>query len=194
VQASAVAVLKNRTKYDSSYVMIQKRSAFMVKWYSGKRKWYLAIAVAVIAVSAVVLALVINQELISKHMYPQDTIHENSNVSVRGIVTSIEQNHRSDGFGIDCYHIFRFYIRLNITEIVWISEDFADSSLFSTGSDTICGSNMVGIGYDNLDDPQLSVGQIVECKGYYLPLLDSPHSSMITVAPSVSDSYFEAQV
>jgi len=174
--------------------MIRKRSVFMVKWYSGKRRWYLVTAVAVIAVSAVVLALVINQELIGEHMYPQDAIHENSNVSVRGIVTSIEQNYKSYGFGIDCYHIFRFYIRLNITEIVWISEDFADSSLFSTESDTIHGSNIIVIGYDNLDDPQLSIGQIVECKGYYLPLTDSPYSFMITVAPSISDSYFEPRV
>jgi hypothetical protein len=164
--------------------MIQKRSAFMVKWYSGKRKWYLAIVVAVIAVSAVVLALVINQELISKHMYPQDTIHENSNVSVRGIVTSIEQSYKSYGFGVDCYHIFRFYIRLNITEIVWTSMDSA----------AIKDRNTIGIGYDNLDNPQLSIGQIVEGKGYYLPLLDSPYSSQITVAPSISESYLEPQV
>jgi len=163
--------------------MIQKRSAFMVKWYSGKRKWYLAIAVAVIAVSAVVLARVFNQELISKHMYPQDTIHEDSNVSVRGIVTSVEQNYRSYGFGVDCYHIFRFYIRLNITEIVWISEDSA----------AIKDRNTIGIGYDNPDNPQLSIGQIVECKGYYLLATDSPYSSQITVAPSISESYFEPE-
>jgi hypothetical protein len=153
----------------------------MVKWYSGKRKWYLAIAVAVVAVSAAVLARVFNQESIDEHMYPQDTIHEDSNVSVRGIVTSIEQNYRSGGFGFDCYHIFRFYIRLNITEVVWTSMDSA----------AIRNRDIIGIGYDNLDDPQLSIGQIVECKGYYLPLTDSPYSFQITVAPSISESYLE---
>ena len=155
----------------------------MVKWYSGKRKWYLATAVAVIAVSAAVLALVINQESISEHMYPQDAFHENSNISVRGVVTSIEENHKSYGFGVDCYHIFRFYIQLNITEIVWINEDSAATK----------DRNTIGIGYDNSDNPQLFIGQIVECKGYYLSVTDSPYSFKITVAPSISESYLEPQ-
>jgi hypothetical protein len=109
------------------------------------------------------------------------------------MVTSIEQNHKSYGFGIDCYHIFRFYITLNITEIVWTSEDFAHSSLISIENDTIHDRNRVVIVYDNLDDPQLSIGQIVECKGYYLPALESPYSLRITVAPSISDSYLETR-
>ncbi len=158
------------------------------KWLLGKRRWYLVIAVAVIVVSAVVLARVINQESTSEHMYPQDAIYENSNVTVRGIVASIEQNYESSGLGFDCYHIFRSYIRLNVTEVVWVGGDVAGSSLFSAGS-----RNIVGIGYDNLDNLQFSVGQVVECRGFYLPLLDSPYSSMITVAPSVSGSYVELQ-
>lgn len=158
------------------------------KWLLGKRRWYLVIAVAVIAVSAVVLAFVLNQKSVSEHMYPQDTIYENSNVTVQGVVVSVEQNHKSLGLGSDSYHIFRFYIRLNITEVVWIDAQVAGSSVFSDG----CG-NIVGIGYDNLDDPQFSVEQAVACRGFYLPLLDSPYSSMITVAPSVSGSYLELQ-
>ena len=154
----------------------------MVKWHLGKRKWYLAIAVAVIAVSVVVLALVINQDTISKHMYPQDALHGNSNLHVRGVVTSIEENYKSCG-QID-YHIFRFYIRLNITEVVWVSEDIGT---FGKGMNTI------GIGYDNLDNPQLSIGQIVECKGYFLFIFDSPFGGKITVAPSISESYLEPQ-
>jgi hypothetical protein len=164
----------------SSNVMIQKRSAFMVKWHLGKPKWYLAIAVAVIAVSVVVLALINNQDTMSKHMYPQDAIHGNSNLHVRGVVTSIEENYKSDGM-ID-YHIFRFYIRLNITEVVWISEDMG----------TFKGTT-IGIGYDNLDNPQLSIGQIVECKGYFMLAMGSPYVGKITVAPSISESYLEPQ-
>jgi len=173
----------------SSNVMIQKRSTFMVKRSSGKRKWSLVTAVAVIAVLIVVLALVINNELVTKHMYPQDTIHENSNVLVRGVVTSIEENYKSKGFV--GYHIFRFYITLNITGIAWINEDTADSTDFSTENKAIHGSNIVGIGYDNLDNPQLSIGQTVECKGFYLSITDSPYSFKIMVAPSISESYLE---
>lgn len=170
--------------------MIQKRSASMVKWPLGKRKWSLVIAVAVIAVS-IVLALVINEQLINKHMYPQDSIQENSNLSVRGVITSIEENHRSQGMLIYDYHIFRFYIQLNITEIVWITEDLAHSIDFSTENNTINDRNSISIGYDNSDKPQLSIGQTVECRGYYLPATDTPYSFKITVAPTISESYFE---
>jgi hypothetical protein len=176
---------------NNSNVMIQKRSAFMVKWHLGKRKWSLVIAVAIIAVLAVVLALEINQELINKHMYPQDAIHQNSNLSVRGVVTSIEENHKS--YGLGSYHIFRLYIQLNITEIVWIREDLA-WIVSSTENNTINDRNSNGIGYDNLDNPQLLIGQIVECKGYYLSVTDTPYSFQITVAPSISESYLEPQV
>jgi hypothetical protein len=155
----------------------------MAKWLVGKHRWYLVLAVAVV-VSAVILAAVVNYELVTEHMYPQDAIYENSNVTVRGIVTSVEQNYKSQGY-MD-YHIFRSFIVLNITEVVWVGE-YGAGSVFSDGRRTV-----VGVGYDNLDDPQFSVGQVVECRGFYLPLLDSPYSSMITVAPSVSGSYIES--
>ena len=156
----------------------------MAKWFVGKRRWYLVIAVAVIVVAVVVLARAVDQELVGEHTYPQDAIYENSNVTVRGIVTSIEQNHKSYGFGIDCYHISRFYISMNITEVVWVGEHGASALSDASG-------NVVGIGYDYLDDPEFSVGQVVECRGFYLGVLDSPLSNMITVAPSVSGSYIE---
>lgn len=163
--------------------------SFTVKWLVERRRWYLVMAVAVIVVSAVVLAFVLNQESVSEHMYPQDAIYENSNVTVQGVVVSAEQNHKSLGLGSDSYHIFRFYIKLNITEVVWVDVQVAGSSVFSDEH-----GNIVGIGYDNLDDPQFSVGQAVECRGYYRSLLESPFSSMITVAPTVSGSYLEVQV
>jgi len=161
----------------------------MVEWPLGKRKGFLLITIAIIAVLAVGLGLVINQELISQHMYPRDTIHENSNLCIRGVVTSIEENHKSQGLAISSYHIFRFYIQLNITEIVWIKDDLADWIVFSTYNNTINDRNSIGIGYDNLDDLQLFIGQLVECKGYYLPVTDTPNSFIITVAPSISQSY-----
>lgn len=161
----------------------------MAKWLVGKRRWYLVLAVALVAVLVVVLVRVVDYELVGEHMYPEDTIHETSNVTVQGVVVSVEQNHKSYGFGIDLYHIFRFYIQLNITEVVWVGEDLADSSFFSIENDTIGGRNKVGIGYDNLDDPQISLGRVIECKGYYLLATESPYSSKITVAPSISGSY-----
>jgi hypothetical protein len=145
------------------------------------RKRYLLITVAATAVLAVVLAFVVNQWSVSQHMYPQDAIRESSNLAVRGLVASIEENHKSPGMVIGSYHMFRFYIQLSITQVVWIKEN----SSFSHAGDTI------RIGYDNLDYPQLSIGQNVECKGYYLSATYSPYSFIITVAPSVSESYLK---
>lgn len=156
----------------------------MSKWLVGKRKWYLVVAV-VVTVLVAILAAVVNYELVTEHMYPQDAIYEDSNVTLRGVVTSVERNYRS--LGLADYHIFRFLIGLNVTEVVWVGEHGAGALSDASG-------HFVRIGYDNLDDPQFSVGQIVECRGFYDPLLDSPYSSMITVAPSVDGSYIEPQV
>ncbi len=188
VQASALAVLKYSTKWDLAPWLLCGIVHLMATWLVGKRIWYLTFTVAVVVALMVILARVVDYELVAEHVYPEDAIYENSNVTLRGIVTSVEQNHKSYGFGIDLYHIFRFYIQLNVTEVVWVDEDLAGSFLISTGS-----GNIVGIGYDSLSDPQFSVGQVVECRGFYLASTDSPYSFIITVAPSVSGSYVELQ-
>lgn len=159
----------------------------MINWHLGKRNVFLVVAVAIVAI--IVLAYAINQELVSEHMYPRDTIHENSNLWIRGTVASIEENHKSQGLAINNYHIFRFYVQLNITEIVWISNDLADWIAFSAGNNTINNQSSIGIGYDNPNDLQLLIGQTVECKGYYLPVTDTPYSFIIIVAPRVNGSY-----
>ena len=154
------------------------------------RKRFLLITVAAIAVSILFLAFVINQELFSNHMYPQDALHETSNLSIKGIVTSIEQNHKTQGMVIDSYHIFRFYFQLNITEIVWVSEDY-HYLVSSTDNNTVFGNHIISAGYDNLDNPQLIIGQEIECKGFIFGATDSPYSFVLTVAPSVSESYLK---
>ena len=149
------------------------------------RKRYLLITVAAIAAVAVVLAFVFNQESVNQHMYPQDAINESSNLAVRGLVISIEENHKSFGMAVGSYHIFRFYIKLNITQVVWIDENSSDVSVSVVVGDTI------SVGYDNLDNPQFSLGQNVECKGYYFGATDSIYSFIITVSPSISESYLK---
>jgi hypothetical protein len=155
------------------------------------RRRFLLIAIAALAVSALVLGLVINQELISKHMYPEDALHETANLSVRGVVTTIEQNHKTQGMIISSYHIFRLYIQLNITEVVWTNEGYLVSS---TDNNTVLGSNRISVGYDSLDNPQLITGQEIECKGFYFGATDSPYSFILTVAPSVNESYLKPQI
>ena len=47
------------------------------------------IAFAAIAVLAIVVAFAINHEIVTKHTYPQDAFHEDSNLAIRGVIISI---------------------------------------------------------------------------------------------------------
>jgi hypothetical protein len=161
-----------------------------VKWHIGKRKWLLLITAVFLAV---VLPLAGFQLLVSSHMYPQDAIQASSNLSVEGIITSIENNHRIDGFMAGSYHIFQSYIRLNITGILWVDDDLAYWVSVDYENNTVNSLGTIGIGYDNLDSIQLAVGQTVECKGYYVPHTDTPYSYIITISPSISESYLKMQ-
>lgn len=140
------------------------------------------------AVSAVIIAFIVNQEL-NSHFYPQSNFVENSNLVVKGVVNSIEKNHKSQGMVVGSYHMFRFYIQLKITKVVWVGDDYAEYIHVSSENNTVMGWDTIPIGYDSLDNPQLAVGQAVECKGYYEPTTDSEWSFVLTVSPSINGSY-----
>ncbi len=125
-------------------------------------------------------------------MYPQSSLVESSNLIVRGTVASIEENHKSQGMMIGSYHIFRYFIALNITKIVWVSEDHAEDIRTTSENNTVMGFDVIAVGYDNyIVNPQQVLGQAVECKGYYEPRTDSEWSFIITVSPSISESYLK---
>ena len=153
-----------------------------------KHKWAISAVL-----TAVVLAVGLFQLLIFSHMYPQDIVHEGSNLSVRGTVISVETNRKSDGFGLTSYHIFRLYIHVNITEIVWAKDGLTRWNTVSYANNTVNGGRSIIVGYDNLDNPQLAVGQNVECKGYYVPVTDTPYSFKITVSQSINGSFLKPQ-
>ncbi len=166
----------------------------MAKWYLGKRKWLLVgIAIALIGVLLAVLAF---QESVSSHMYPLDQYHGNSNLAVKGVITSIQNNFKVDGMVMGSYHIFHSYVRLNITDILWVGPDLAEwisyvneSNPSSYENNILNGLKSIGIGYDNLNSPQISIGQTVECKGDYVATTDSPYSFKINVSPAINGSY-----
>jgi hypothetical protein len=162
-----------------------------------KRKWLLIVLIVLVLV--VSLALVGLELLVYSHMYPQDSYNGKANLAVKGVVTSIQDNYKVNGMVMGSYHIFRSYIRLNVTEILWVDNYLADTKIpFDSGTSGVThGFNLssvydmrfVGIGYDNFDKPHLSVGQTIECKGDYAPATDSPYSFKITVSPSINGSY-----
>ena len=150
-----------------------------------RQRLWLAIALTVLSI---VLTAAAYEFTVASHMYPQDAPHEDSNLAVKGVVTSIETNYRRDGLGPSCYHIFRYFIRLNITEVVWTEGYLPDWVAVAAGNATVDGRNTVCVGYDSLDAFQLEVGHTVECKGNYAPYADSPYSYIITVASTITES------
>lgn len=155
------------------------------------RKQSLIILVAIVVGLVVAGAFFLNQELVVKHMYPQDALHRDANLAVRGIVASVEQNHVTRGLVATNYHIWRFFVRLNITEVLWTSEEYLNSSV---GGCVVFGSNIICVGYDYLDEPELALGQEIECKGFYLGVTDTSYSFVLTVAPSINGSYLKPRV
>ena len=163
----------------------------MVKWHYGKRKWLLLI---VLVLLAVVLTYAIS--MILKPLYTQVDIRpEDSNLSIKGVIKSVEENYRAEGWS--AYHVYRYYLTVNISEIVWIQDDLAtwntDFGRNPEGGLLAIAKNIT-IGYDYLDKPQIMIGQIIECQGYYAPYTDSPESITLTIAPAISDSYFKQQI
>src|SRR5665648_211921 len=144
---------------------------------------------SVVVLSVLVLALAAFQvPRFIEGMYPQEAIRpDDSNLTIRGTINSVEENHKAEGMG--SYHVYRYYIKVNISEIVWIGDDLVnwntdfgrkpDGGLLTVG-------NKMTIGYDYLDKPQIAVGQMIECKGYYAKYTDTPQSLVITVAPAIS--------
>ena len=153
------------------------------------RRRVLLVAIATVAMLAVASAFALDYEL-SRHMYPQDALHQPSNLDLKGVVHSVEERYISHGFAPNSYHIFRWFITLNITEILWAGEDYLNSSIVG---DTFYWNTKISVGYDYLDKPQISIGQEIECRGFYLGVTDLPYSSILTVAPSVNGCYLKPQ-
>lgn len=149
-----------------------------------KRRFW--IIIAMLAVLVVVGAFFLNHELVVKHMYPLDALYRDANLAVRGMVSSVERNYVTRGLVASNYHIYRVFIRLNITEVLWTSEEYLNSSV---GGCIVFGSNIISVGYDYPDDPEFVVGQEIECKGFYLEVTDTAYSFVLTVAPSINGSY-----
>ena len=113
------------------------------------------------------------------------------NLSIRGVINSIEENHKAEGWS--AYHVYRYYIKVNISEVVWVGDDL--SNWFSDGGKEVLSvGKIVEIGYDYLDKPQFAVGQMIECKGFYKAVTDTPQSLRITIAPNISESYLNPQI
>jgi len=81
-----------------------------------KRQFWIIITMLVGLVVAG--AFFLNHELVVKYMYPHDALHRDANLAVRGMVISVERNYVTRGLVASNYHIYRVFIRLNMTEVL----------------------------------------------------------------------------
>jgi hypothetical protein len=81
-----------------------------------KRQFWIIITMLVGLVVAG--AFFLNHELVVKYMYPHDALYRDANLAVRGMVSSVERNYVTRGLVASNYHIYRVFIRLNMTEVL----------------------------------------------------------------------------
>jgi hypothetical protein len=87
----------------------------------GKRRALVAVLVLGVALTLAGFGILI----FLNGLYPQVEITpEDSNLTIRGVVVSVEENHRSEGWS--AYHVYRYYLRVNISEVFWVDGDLAD--------------------------------------------------------------------
>ena len=150
--------------------------------------------VSVVVLLAVVITLAAFQvPRFMEGVYPQvDIRSDDSNLSIREVVNSIEENHRSEGWA--AYHIFRYYIQVNISETIWAGDNLAHWINGTFPDSPLSVGHIVEVGDDYPNKPQITVGQMIECKGFYLAVTESPQSSRLTIAPAISGSYLKPQI
>jgi hypothetical protein len=122
--------------------------------------------------------------------YPEVDIEpDDSNLAIRGLVLSVEENHRSEGWA--AYHVYRYYFSVNVSEVLWADSDMADYINGTYGESPLSVGHIVYVGYD-ADQASFAAGQTIECKGFYLAVTEHPQSSKLTIAPAITGSYLRA--
>ncbi len=109
-----------------------------------------------------------------------------SNLTVQGIITKIELNHKSEG--LTTYHIFPAVIVINITKVVRVNEDFQTENI-KWNNTAWNGFQTLTIAYDQPYSLNLQIGQLIECRGYYVSVTDSAYSFKLILSPYVNESY-----
>lgn len=111
-----------------------------------------------------------------------------SDLTVRGIILDVKTNYEIRGHYT--YHVFPAVIYINITEVVWASEQLmAEMGIRELTNDTWNYQNSIAIAYDKPDVPELSRGQLVEARGCYYRLSGSVYGGKLVVALGVDGSY-----
>ena len=157
----------------------------MSKQERRKRNWVLTAFFTLIIVITVVVSVGIYRYL--NPLSPENwTRTVDSNLTVQGIIIKIELNHKSEGF--TTYHIFPAVIVINITQVVRVDEDFQTENI-QWDNTTWNGSPILTIAYDQPYSLNLQIGQLIECRGYYISITDSAYSFKVIISSYIHESY-----
>jgi hypothetical protein len=109
------------------------------------------------------------------------------NLTVKATVSEIRYNHEvNTGYS---YHIFRAYLCINVTKLMWEGESKSNE----TSAAWYWQNRTVVVGYDKINPPQLATGQQIEVNGYLCCLVeDSLYSGMLIVTPNMDEGYIRA--
>lgn len=157
----------------------------MSKQERQKRDWILVAFLTLILIIIVVVSASIYRYL--NPLIPENWTREvDSNLTVQGIITKIELNHKSEGF--TTYHMFPAVVVINITQVVRVDEDFQTENI-RWNNTTWNGSPILTIAYDQPYSLNLQIGRLIECRGYYVSVTDSAYSFKLIISPHNNESY-----
>ncbi|MGB9853660.1 MAG: hypothetical protein ACPLRY_02490 [Candidatus Bathyarchaeales archaeon] len=157
----------------------------MSKQEKRKRNWILMVLFTIILIITITVSIGIYRYL--NPLSPENwTRTADSNLTVQGIITKIELNHKSEGFST--YHVFPAVIVINITQVVRVDEDFQTENI-QWDNTTWNSFPTLTIAYDQPYLLNLQTGQLIECRGRYISITDSAYSFKVIVSSYIQESY-----
>lgn len=113
-----------------------------------------------------------------------------SDLTITGQIYGIKTDYTIEGQY--SYHKFPALIYLNITKVVWASEQLmSEMGINKLPNNTWSNQDTIVIAYDKEDVPSLTIGESIEASGCYFRLSNSVYGGKLVVAQGVNDSYVE---
>jgi len=111
-----------------------------------------------------------------------------ADLTIQGIVYEVKNNARIEGDYT--YHVFPALIYVNISQVVWASEQLmSEMGIRELQNDTWHQKDTIVIAYDKPDVIQISKGQLIESSGCYYRISNSVYALKLVIAEGVNGSY-----
>ncbi|MEM2991447.1 MAG: hypothetical protein QXQ02_09750 [Halobacteria archaeon] len=146
-----------------------------------------AIAILLITIGLILNSMQKKNELKVEN-WDERSPYNVSDLTIQGIVYDVKTNFKIEGHYT--YHVFPALIYVNITQVVWASDQLmSEMGIIELKNDTWHQQKTIVIAYDKPDAIQISKGQLIEASGCYYRLSISVYALKLVVAQSVNGSY-----